>query len=112
MESGCSVADGARLYTLDHVKLGKNVTIAHEAFVCTGTHDLHDPVTPLITAPIVIEDEVFVGARAFILPGVRLGAGSVIGAMSVVTADTEPWTIYAGNPARPIGRRTMHVAQD
>jgi len=59
----------------------------------------------LIVKPVIFEDFVNTGANVVILPGVRLGEGSVIGACSLVTEDTEPWTIYVGTPARPIKQR-------
>jgi len=54
---------------------------------------------------VIFEDFVNTGANVTILPGVTLKEGSVIGACSLVTKNTEPWTIYAGIPAKPIGRR-------
>ena len=53
-----------------------------------------------LSAPVVIQDDVFIGARSIILKGVTVGAGSVIGAGSVVTSDVESNTVVAGNPAR------------
>lgn len=53
-------------------------------------------------SPIVIEDKVWIGFGASILKGVKIGEGAVVGANSVVTKDVEPWTLVAGNPARPI----------
>lgn len=55
--------------------------------------------------PIIFEDFVNTGSNITILPGVRLGIGSVIGANSLVIEDTEPWTIYVGSPAKPIKKR-------
>jgi len=52
------------------------------------------------SSPVVIEDDVFIGARSIILKGVRVGAGSVIGAGSVVTSNVESLTVVAGNPAK------------
>ena len=60
----------------------------------------------LIISPVVIEDFVAIGASVTILPGVTLGIGSVIGACSLVTKDTAPWTIYKGVPAMPIKKRS------
>jgi acetyltransferase-like isoleucine patch superfamily enzyme len=57
----------------------------------------------------VIEDHVWIGARAIISPGVRIGEGAVIGAGSVVTRDVEPYTIVAGNPARFIKERSRDL---
>lgn len=60
----------------------------------------------LIIKPIIFHDFANVGANVTIFPGVTLAEGSVIGACSLVTKDTEPWTIYAGIPARPIKMRS------
>lgn len=56
-------------------------------------------------APVVFEDFANVGTNAVIMPGVTLGEGSVVGACSLVTKDTEPWTVYMGTPARPVKAR-------
>ena len=57
-----------------------------------------------VTKPIVIEDDVFVGARAIVLKGVRLGQGCVVGAGSVVTKDVPAMAIAAGNPAKVVAQ--------
>jgi len=57
------------------------------------------------SGPVIFEDFVNTGANVTILPGVTLHEGTVIGACSLVTKNTEPWTIYAGTPARAIGKR-------
>lgn len=54
------------------------------------------------TEPVEIEDDVFIGARVIILPGVRIGVGSVVGAGSVVTRDIPAYSVCVGNPARVI----------
>jgi acetyltransferase-like isoleucine patch superfamily enzyme len=51
-------------------------------------------------------------ANSVVLPGVTLAEGSVLGANSLLKEDTEPWTVYAGNPARPIRKRSMHKAYE
>lgn len=56
--------------------------------------------------PIIFEDFANVGANVVILPGITLGEGSVVGACSLLTNDTEPWTIYIGTPAKPIKVRS------
>lgn len=61
------------------------------------------------TAPVVIEDGVFVGLGSIILPGVRLGSGCYVAAGSVVTADVPPATLVAGNPARVLRSLTGSV---
>jgi len=61
-------------------------------------------------APVVIEDEVWIGANVTILPGVTIGRSSIIGAGSVVTDDVQPFSVYAGVPARKI--RSLEVPPD
>jgi acetyltransferase-like isoleucine patch superfamily enzyme len=56
-------------------------------------------------APVIFEDFASIGTNVIINPGVTLSQGTVIGANSFVTKDTEPWTIYIGNPARPVKLR-------
>lgn len=99
------LGDGAHAYALDRIVLHEGATIAQEAYLCTGTHDFASPHLPLQTAPICVGPGAFVGARAFVLPGLVLGAGCVVGAMSVVTRDVPPGAIVAGNPARLHGSR-------
>jgi putative colanic acid biosynthesis acetyltransferase WcaF len=56
-------------------------------------------------APIDIGEHAFLGAKAFVMPGVTIGEGVVVGAASVVVRDAAPWTIVVGNPANPVGTR-------
>lgn len=60
--------------------------------------------THVSSSPVQIDDKVWIGFNAAILPGVTIGEGAIIGACSVVTKDVEPWTVVAGNPARVIRR--------
>lgn len=59
----------------------------------------------VIIKPVIIENFASITTNVVIAPGVKIATGSVIGANSFVNADTEPWTIYVGNPARPIKMR-------
>jgi putative colanic acid biosynthesis acetyltransferase WcaF len=94
------VGDRAHLYSLDRITLHAGALVAQEAYLCTGTHDLQDPEWPLLTAPITVGARAFIGARAFVLPGVALGERAVVGAMSVVTRDVPAGVTVRGNPAR------------
>ncbi|HPU00025.1 MAG TPA: DapH/DapD/GlmU-related protein, partial [Armatimonadota bacterium] len=71
----------------------------------TAQHDMNDPDFANVLAPIVIEDYVWIGSRATVLPGVRIGRGAVVAAGAVVTRDVAPLTVVGGVPARPIGER-------
>jgi maltose O-acetyltransferase len=73
-----------------------------------GADDLSIPVGRHDTTPInvpVVEDFAWIGERALVLQGRRIGKGAIVGAGAVVTRDVEPFTIVGGNPARVIGKR-------
>ena len=93
-------------YSLGKIEIGPDATIAQDVYLCTGTHDFTSPSLALLTAPIHVGQGAFVGARSFVLPGINLGKGCVIGAASVVTKDVPAYAIVAGNPARLIGQRS------
>jgi len=101
------LGDGAHAYALGRIELHEGATIAQEAYLCTGTHDFASPDLLLQTAPITVGRDAFVGARAFVLPGLTLGERCVVGAMSVVTRNVPPGAVFAGNPARPCGLRPL-----
>jgi putative colanic acid biosynthesis acetyltransferase WcaF len=81
---------GATVVNLEHLTIGSNVCISQEAFICTGSHDFRSPVFEFDNAPIVIEDGVWVAARAVVLRGVTIGARSVVGANALVVKDVPP----------------------
>ena len=90
-------------YSLGEIEIKEGVTVAQQAYLCTGTHDFNSPNMQLMTQKITIGENAFIGVRAMILPGVTVGKNAVIGAMSVVTKDVGSKDIVAGNPARKIG---------
>ena len=85
--------------------IGENVGISAEVMLLGGTHDINDPGFGDIAGAVEIEDYVWIGARAMVMPGVTVGRGSVVAAGAVVTKDVEPLTIVGGVPAKPIGMR-------
>ena len=105
-----AMGEEAFIYNLGPVTIGEKVTISHRAQLCAGTHDYKQPHLPLIKPPIVIRDQVWVCANAFVGPGVTVGEGAIIGACAVVTRDVEPWAIMAGNPARFVKKRVLDEA--
>lgn len=97
------------LWTHNAITIGDNVKIgANSILIDTDSHSLdyrmrRSPMTDGgKSAPIVVEDDVLIGANCIILKGVRIGARSVVGAGSVVTKDVPPDTIVAGNPAKVV----------
>lgn len=102
---------GAKSYLGTNVRFGGNADVQIGAFAQiapdvsfnTGTHTLEftpGAVRPGLHAPIVLEDHVWIGTGAIILPGVTIGRGSVVAAGAVVTRDVPPMTVVGGVPAR------------
>ena len=105
------LANDVDCYSVDAVVLGDFATVSQQAMLCTATHDYNDPDFRLVTKPIMIGPRAWIGARAFIAPGVNVGEGAVVGAASSVFHDVATWTVVGGNPARPLKRRSF-VEQD
>jgi maltose O-acetyltransferase len=83
----------------DDILIGNHVSVGHEVMFITHAHDTSDPrcrAGRMTTAPIVVEDGAWLGARSTILPGVRIGAGAVIGASVVVAEDVPEHTLIMG----------------
>jgi putative colanic acid biosynthesis acetyltransferase WcaF len=103
----CSIGDRTNLYALGEIEVKEGAIIAQEAYLSAGTHDFCDPRLPLVTAKITIGESAFVGTRAFIMPGINIGDGALIGACSVVTKNMPAWTVCAGNPCKSLKPRIM-----
>jgi acetyltransferase-like isoleucine patch superfamily enzyme len=115
----CYVGEQTRIWSAREIRIGNRVLISH---LCTIMDSLTHPLDPaqrhaqfkaIVTTghpkeielgekPVVIEDDVLIGCQCVILRGVRIGAGAVVGAGSVVTSDVPRMTVAAGNPARVI----------
>lgn len=89
----------------DNLIIGNHVDIASEVMIYNAQHDVRDPNFRAVQAPVTIEDYVFIGPRAVILPGVTIKKGAVVGAGAVVTKDVEEYSIVGGVPAKHIGER-------
>ena len=102
-----SIGNGTWVYALDKIIVGKNVCIAEDVRLLTGSHDVTSPHFDLVTKPITIGDNVWVATGAIVLPGVMIGEGAIVAAGAVVTKDVEPWTVVGGNPAKFIKKRVL-----
>jgi putative colanic acid biosynthesis acetyltransferase WcaF len=93
------------------ISVGSHSVMSQEAYLCAG-HDYRDISFRFVSAPIRIAAECWIGARAFIGPGVDIGHASVVGAGSIVMKNVHAATIVAGNPAKLVGRRTAKIAAE
>ena len=97
---------GGSICAAEKISIGNNVAIgANTTIIDTDFHPLDPDLRRLHpqqakTAPITIEDDVFIGMQSMILKGVTIGRGAVVGAGSVITRDIPAYTVVAGNPAK------------
>jgi len=99
---------GSSIAARASVKIGSDCHLGHYTFVMDNDqHDVarHMELPP--SDPVIVEDHVWIGSKAIILPGVRSGSRAVIGAGSIVTKDIPPGCVAAGNPARVL----RHLAE-
>lgn len=100
--SGTTFVAADRITVGDRVQIGSNASVVDTDFHPLRPEVRREDFNAGARAPIVIEDDVFVGMDSLILKGVTVGEGSVVGAGSVVSQDVPPGTVVAGNPARVV----------
>jgi maltose O-acetyltransferase len=83
-----------------HIEIGNDVTLAPRVHILAHDTSTKNFLNHTRVAAVVIEDNVFIGAGAIILPGVTIGRNTIIGAGSIVSGKIAPDSVYAGNPAR------------
>ena len=99
----CFIQQCCTFFGRGGIEIGDDVFIGPKCNLITINHDVNpDNRSATYGKPIKIEDKVWLGINATVLPGVTLGYGCIVGANSVVTKDVPPMTIVAGNPARII----------
>lgn len=91
--------------------IGSHTDIASQVLIYNSEHDINDEKFSAIKSPVKIGNYVFIGPRAIILPGVKIGDGAIIAAGAVVTKDVEAFKIVAGVPAKEIGERKLKNPQ-
>lgn len=103
------IGEGTVLDGRGKLMIGNHVDIASEVMIYNGEHDVNAKhfaaVESVTIEPVTIEDYVFIGARAILLPGITIKKGAVVGAGAVVTKDVPEFTIVGGVPAKLIGER-------
>lgn len=94
---------GTNISAMNAVHVGQDCDIGQYCIIMDSDyHDVDDHHRPGKSAPILIDDDVWLGARTIVLRGAHIGRGAVVGANSVVTGDVPPFTFAAGNPARVV----------
>jgi putative colanic acid biosynthesis acetyltransferase WcaF len=110
-----------RLKVGDHVWIGERVWIdnlgdvevkshsclSQGAFLLCGNHDYRKPAFDLLIGDIIIEEGAWIGARAVVCPGIKVGTHAVLSVGSIATKDLQPFSIYQGNPAVEIRKRII-----
>jgi putative colanic acid biosynthesis acetyltransferase WcaF len=107
MEDQTVLAAGVNCYNMGLVTVGTGTIVSQRAHLCGGTHDFESPEFGLMAKPIAIGREVWIGTEAFLGPGTVIADGVVLGARAVAFGTLEPWTVYAGNPAKAVRKRTV-----
>jgi putative colanic acid biosynthesis acetyltransferase WcaF len=105
-----AVGDRAILYSLGHITIGRRATVSQHAHLCAGTHDYKRSDLQLLKPPIVIGDESWICADAFVGPNVTIGRLAIVGARAVVFKDVPEGAIVVGNPARVVRQRPAVVS--
>ncbi len=91
----------------DSLIIGNHVDIASDVLIYNSEHDISAEDFKAVLAPVVIDDYVFIGPRAIILPGVTIGKGAIVAAAAVVVEDVAEFAIVGGVPAKVIGERKL-----
>ena len=107
-----SLNDGVFLIGRDDIRIGHGVTLSPHVLVTAAGMDVHQglPPYPRATGPVVLEDGVWVGAGAIILPGVTVGKNAVIAAGALVNKDVPAGQLYGGVPAKFM--KQVHDSKD
>lgn len=108
---------GTKIGGQNKVKIGNFVRISYNVNIISEDHEYRDPKLPIIKqgykgGPIIIEDDVWIGANAVILPNIRIGKGAIVGANAVVTKDVASYSIVGGVPAKLIKYRFSKSIRD
>ena len=101
------IGENVWIDNLAKISIAGNACISQGALLLTGNHDYTRPSFDLTVKEIIIEEGVWIGAKAVVCPGVNCKSHSVLAAASVATKDLEPYSVYGGSPAVKIKERLL-----
>ena len=99
----------------DNIKIGRDVMMGPDVLIIGKNHEFENMQIPMRlqgskdAPPVFIGDDVWIGARVIILPGVNIGEGAIVGVGSIVTKDIPSYAICVGNPARVVKYRSKNI---
>jgi len=102
------IGEGVWIDNLGKVQIKDNVCISQGAMLLTGNHNYKKVTFDLIVKEIIIEEGVWIGAKAIVCPGVHCGLNSILTAGSIAANNLDPGVVYQGNPAREIRKRSIN----
>lgn len=110
----CTLQSYSMLYGGGPLKIGSGVRVATHSVIVASSHNFEDPDAPILAQGvayqgIIIGDDVWIGANTTITDGSHIAQGGVIGAGAVVRGKTEPFSVYAGVPAKLIRKRGSRI---
>ncbi len=108
----CWIGESVWIDNLEDVVIGNHVCLSQGALLLTGNHDYTVSSFPYRLGRIVIEDGVWIGARAVVCPGVVCGSHAILTVNSVAARSLEGWKVYVGNPARDTRERVIRDRPD
>ena len=99
----CLICPGVRVGSAHRIEIGDNCMVASDAYITDSDwHDVYNRIAIGKTAPVKIGENVWIGDRAVVCKGVTIGENSIIGTGAVVVHSIPPYTVAAGNPAKPV----------
>ena len=105
----CNIGNNAFLDGRRGLAIGNRVATGAEIMIYSLQHDIESPSFEVIGGPVVIEDYVYIGPRAIILPNIKIGYGAVVAAGAVVTKDVPPYAVVGGIPAQYLRERNHNL---
>lgn len=104
----CWIGESVWIDNLVNVEIGSHVCLSQSSMLLTGNHDYTQSNFGYRLGEIVLDDGVWIGARATVCPGIRCGSHSVLTVNSVASSNLESYVIYSGAPAKALRERTIN----